>query len=120
MGRYQTRLPTIEEERIINASVDAAKQAAANGAITVGGGTSPGGSGPGTLESLTDVSITPLDGDLIFRSGADWVKLAIPTDWATTRYVLGIAAGFPAWVAAADGIVAAGWGFNWGNIWGGA
>lgn len=116
MGRYQTRLPTVEEERLIRA---AAGQAV-SGPLGAGGGGGGGSSGPGTLETLTDVSITPADGQLIYRRGADWVALGIPADWATQRYALGIAAGFPSWVPLADATLAIGWGYNWGNNWGGS
>jgi hypothetical protein len=119
MGNLQTRLPGIEEQRLVDAAVKAMKQAAANGEITVGGGSTPGAD-HGTLETLNDVSIIPLDGQLIFRSGIDWIALPIPADWASQRYVLGIAGGFPAWVPTADGVLAIGWGFNWGNNWGGS
>ena len=120
MGRYQTRLPTIEEQRLIDASVNATKLAAANGEIAVG----PSGGSPssdhGTLETLTDVNIVPVDGQLIFRQAGFWIALPVPADWASTRYVLGILGGFPAWVPTADGVLAIGWGFNWGNNWGGS
>ena len=116
MAHPRTRLPDAESERIINETLRRAHTSSA--AIAGGGG--GGSSGPGTLESLTDVSITaPANGDLIYRNGANWVALGIPADWATQRYVLGIVNGFPAWVKAAAGIVAAGWGYNWGNDWGG-
>ena len=116
MAHPRTRLPDVESERIINETLRRLHTSSA--AIAGGGG--GGSSGPGTLESLTDVNIpAPASGDLIYRDGATWVALSIPADWATTRYVLGIVNGLPAWVKAAAGIVAAGWGYNWGNDWGG-
>jgi hypothetical protein len=121
MAHPQNRLPDIENERIIVETIRRIKLMAANGELGAGSGnTGNGNSGPGTLETLTDVSITPVDGELIYRSGADWIALDIPADWATQRYALGIAAGFPAWVPTADGVLAIGWGFNWGNNYSGS
>lgn len=117
MAHPRTRLPDVESERIINETLRRVHLGLTAGTA---GGAGGGGGGSGTLESLTDVNIAaPATGDLIYRDGDKWVALNIPADWATQRYVLGIANGLPAWVKAAAGIVAAGWGYNWGNDWGG-
>lgn len=118
MAHPRTRLPDAESERIIEETLRRVRLGATAG--TAGGGGAGGSGSMGTLEQLTDVNIgAPANGDLIYRDGTKWVALNIPADWATQRYVLGITNGFPAWVKAAAGIVAAGWGYNWGNDWGG-
>lgn len=123
MAHPRSRLPDIENERIIEETLRRVRLGLANGTLGVstgGGGNPGGGGGPGTLESLTDVDIlTPADGDIIYRSGSKWIALAIPADWATQRYVLSIADGFPAWTKATGVALDAGWGFDWGNNWGG-
>lgn len=59
------------------------------------------------------------DGTLATPPGSGTTVPAVPSDWATTDYVLGIVGGVPAWRAAGTTVLATGFGNSFGNDFGG-
>jgi hypothetical protein len=61
----------------------------------------------------------PLGALVYFDADGVAQLLSIPSDWATTEYVLGISGGVPAWLAAVSGTIGGGFGSGYGNGYGG-
>jgi hypothetical protein len=58
-------------------------------------------------------------GDIWYQgAGGVWVRLPIPGDHASVTYVLGIAAGVPAWIALGSIVTGAGFGSDFGSNFG--
>lgn len=89
--------------------------------LDIEGGVGSGGGSSG--ESLADtgdvIAGDAADGDLLYRRDGFWRLLSIPSNWATADYVLGIVDGFPAWKTVTSGTLDEGYGFDYGNNYGG-